>query len=103
MASTWFFRHPNGDERRVALTETGRDKALVAVASVASDISNAVKVLTRVFEGQVADGSEFTNPFLAGKLKLAVVCNEPFHYTPTRAYKARRAAIPRAAFPRTAA
>ena len=78
MASTGFFRHPNGDERRVALTKTGRDKALVAVASVASDISNAVKFLTRMFEGYVADGSPHTELFLAGKLKLAVVCKE-FH------------------------
>ena len=78
MAATGFFRHPNGDERRVALTKTGRNKALVAVASVASDVSNAAKFLTRMFEGYVADGSPHTNFFLAGKLKLAVVCKEPF-------------------------
>ena len=76
--TTGFFRHPNGEERRVTLVQIGKDKHLIAFASAATDVSNAAKYLIRSFEGQVADGSSLTELFLTGKLKLTVVCTETF-------------------------
>ena len=78
MASTGFFRHPNGDERIISVIIKDDKKDLVVVATTASDISNAAKFLTRDFETRVVEGSEDAELFLDGKIRFVVICYEDF-------------------------
>ena len=78
MASTGFFRHPNGDERIISVIVKDDKKDLVVVATTASDISNAAKFLTRDFETRVVEGSEDAELFLDSKIRFVVICYEDF-------------------------
>ena len=78
MASTGFFRHPNGEKRIISVIIEDDKKDLVVVATTASDISNAAKFLTRDFETRVVEGSEDAELFLNGKIRFVVICYEDF-------------------------